>query len=230
MPVRRKCARAFPDRHRGRAFTLIELLVVIAIIAILAALLLPSLNRASESGRRTNCTGNLRQIGLGIELYRQDQNNRPPLYLVNPGSDTYGYKGGNTEYLERKEYLGTTNSFICKSDRTYGRIPIDLGWEYFGFASTNHFTTSYAYHLGPWQQTDPVGKQWLADGIKQWKARFIVAACPWHRHLYSGWTTALPNFSKATNIKDVALRYDGSVDSFRWPSENWDPEPYVKLR
>ena len=193
-------------------------------------MLLPSLHRANESGRRTHCTSNLRQIGLGIELYRQDQNNRPPLYLVNPGTDTYGYKGGNTEYLEKKEYLGSTNSFICKSDRTYGKIPVDLGWEYFGYATSNRFTTSYAYHMGPWQQTDPGGKKWLSDGISQWKARFIVAACPWHRHLYSGWTGASANFSRKTNIKDVALRYDGSVDSFRWPAENWDPEPYTVFR
>lgn len=132
-----------PIPLRGRvAFTLIELLVVIAIIAILAGMLFPLLARSKEQARRMHCTNNLRQIGLGIMMYRDDHGDRPPLYLVNPTNKTYGFPGGNQPYLE-KGYVENTNSFICASDRTRGRIPIDLGWEYFG-----DFTTSYAYHLG----------------------------------------------------------------------------------
>ena len=240
MPARREFPRVLPGGRPVAAFTLIELLVVIAIIAILAALLFPSLHRANESGRRSHCMNNLRQIGLGIQMYRQDYSDRPPLYLVNPGSDTYGLPGGRTVYLERKEYLGSTNSFICRSDRTYGNIPIDPGWEYFGYA--NKFTTSYAYHMGAWQQTTSEGRVWLNSTerisgtqtpigqIPRWGARFIVAACPWHRHLYSGWTGAQATFSRKTNIKDLALRYDGSVDSFRWPALNWEEEPYTVFR
>lgn len=58
--------------RRRLAFTLIELLVVIAIIAILAALIFPSLSRARASANQTTCISNLRQIGAGITLYMGD--------------------------------------------------------------------------------------------------------------------------------------------------------------
>jgi prepilin-type N-terminal cleavage/methylation domain-containing protein/prepilin-type processing-associated H-X9-DG protein len=61
------------------AFTLIELLVVIAIIGILAAMLLPSLARAKESGRRVSCVNNLRQMAISLTMYAGDNTgNYPP--------------------------------------------------------------------------------------------------------------------------------------------------------
>ena len=61
-----------------RCFTLVELLVVIAIIAILTALLLPSLQRAREQARSTSCLSNLRQIGQGFHMWSVDDDGMLP--------------------------------------------------------------------------------------------------------------------------------------------------------
>jgi len=96
-------ARTSKDGRPKRAFTLIELLVVIAIIAILAALLLPTLARAKEKGRRAKCMSNLHQFGISLSLY-SDDNSRvvmctdetanmyrhpPTIYMTNFGGFDY---------------------------------------------------------------------------------------------------------------------------------------------
>ena len=100
-----------------RAFTLIELLVVVAIIALLAALLLPSLTKAKERSRQAVCRSNLRQFGLSIYAYTGDNNG---LYLGpnrRPRANQMAWDGGGFVDLRPrlKPYIVNPRVLYCPS-------------------------------------------------------------------------------------------------------------------
>src|SRR6185369_6872507 len=72
---------------RRLAFTLVELLVVIAIIGVLVALLLPAVQMARESARRTQCGNHLKQLGLAAQNFNDVRGTLPPTRVSNDGTD-----------------------------------------------------------------------------------------------------------------------------------------------
>jgi prepilin-type N-terminal cleavage/methylation domain-containing protein/prepilin-type processing-associated H-X9-DG protein len=98
----------------GRAFTLIELLVVIAVIAILAALLLPTLSKAKQKAWTTSCISNLRQVGLGMKMFADDN---AELFPVSGGDIPWGSIDAGTGKPGWMEQIypdvGNTNAFNC---------------------------------------------------------------------------------------------------------------------
>ena len=136
-----------PQSHDGTrppGFTLIELLVVIAIIAILAALLLPALNRAKQAGYATACKSNLRQYALAMKTYVDDFKCFPPAFLLSsPTPETIIWQQGLAAYLPkpyRSEPDGMWHSLSdCPNYTRLGGYPgQSYGYNSSGFGGYNH--------------------------------------------------------------------------------------------
>src|SRR5436189_3665924 len=81
-------------RTRRPGFTLIELLVVIAIIAILAAILFPVFAQAREKARQASCLSNVKQLGLALAMYAQDNDEMFPRAMACTGGSMMVDHGG----------------------------------------------------------------------------------------------------------------------------------------
>jgi len=101
-----------------RGFTLIELLVVIAIIAVLAALLLPALNKAKSKAWSTQCLGHLRQIAMGMRMFADDADGRYPISGgVIEWDKTDPLTGSQSWMQQVVSYVGTTNVYRCPANK-----------------------------------------------------------------------------------------------------------------
>lgn len=107
-PIRRKPGLPTPRSLRSRSFTLIELLVVVAIISILAALLLPSLQRTRLLAKRVTCLKHMQQVGLALQMMGNDNNGW--LNGINMGTDTNGGAVAGDWTVLVSPYLGAAQT------------------------------------------------------------------------------------------------------------------------
>jgi prepilin-type N-terminal cleavage/methylation domain-containing protein len=189
------------SKGRSKGFTLIELLVVMVIIGILAAMLMPALGRAREESRRGACKSNLKQIGLGVNMYAQDYNENFPQAANTLSAFTAMLQSGRSV---------SSGVFFCPSDQYSKKSERDLTFVQdcaTACIACNPSCISYAYghNMGPSSPVDWVvavdksgayNTQWASTVYVDGHAEWIVS---------SDTTTLIPNSTVIVPTKEGYL-------------------------
>lgn len=151
MDYQKGCAVSAFSRRRGslgRGFTLIELLVAVVIISILAALLLTTISKARERGRGIVCLGNLRQIGLSVRMYNEDNSMQmPPFFFTAQTASSNGQYSLSFMSHWSLADIGpgaSMASLVCPSDR---KVPVAIVTNNLGNPTAVPCSYGYNFYL-----------------------------------------------------------------------------------
>jgi prepilin-type N-terminal cleavage/methylation domain-containing protein/prepilin-type processing-associated H-X9-DG protein len=141
-------------------FTLIELLVVIAIIAVLIALLLPAVQSAREAARRSQCTNNMKQIGLGMHNYHAATNSFP---LGNTSAWSYGYVSDWGAWSAHALLLGYMDGQPIYNNCNFNWVTwFAAGWQ-INLTVTNTVLNTFICPSDGQSPDTPLSRHWAGD-------------------------------------------------------------------
>ncbi len=197
-------------KNRKNSFTLIELLVVVAIIAVLVAILLPALQTARQSAQAVVCASNLRELGISLKMYMDDNSGKLPpnragdywckQQIIGRYVRTNQVGSDGTLYGGVFKCPAVSNGKMCYSMNYW--LTIDPSDSHYGSYYTNPLTFEYPSRL-----------IFLYDGVLVYDNDTIAAAARWnsdyvdYRHpRRKEWRMGLANF----------LCFDGHVERKDW--------------
>ena len=153
-------------------FTLVELLVVIGIIALLVSLLLPSLNKARESAKRVKCLSNLRQTGIAMSIYANQNKGRLPMHKAPSGGWLW-----DISHETRDQLLAAGTSREILYCPTADDRNLDDLWNFGGYTVAGYFFLHQRHPYVP--NTPPATDTGWPDGFpkklaggKEYQSRF----------------------------------------------------------
>jgi len=206
--------------NERRGFTLVELLVVIAIIGVLVALLLPAVQAAREAARRSQCTNNMKQLGVALHNYESVYKEFPP------AGRSYGWCNNQDRRKGFEADRTTLNvnglmllSAILEESAIFDRYHPDVAM------------TTLDFCISPSAKNGPIAGNPVASGNAALAASALsVLRCPTDTgepllpdNVYYG-------IGDGTGIRPVKTNYDFSVQYWEWRCNAWKKTPASQRR
>jgi len=199
------------NKPLSRGFTLIELLVVVAIIGILIGILLPALTSARQRATKASCSANLRQVGLGVQMYRDGNSDRFPLARYMP----FPFISQLTSYPSFPKSLET----YLMADKKVFHCPGDRGYVYSLASSEEGGICGSSYHYNNGLAGRQLEETFFVQHLDFTPVDvFVSYDCDGHDFVLTDQTISVPYFHVVRNL----LFADGHVSNYDAKAESGD--------